>query len=247
MVKEGILLGHKIFKHGIKIDKAKIEMTSKLPPYTSVKRVRSFLGPGGFYRKFIKDLSKIVKPLCTLLNKDVPFKFTEECMQDIVTLKEKLILAPIFAALDWFLPFKIMCNASDYAIRAVLGQRKNKQLHVIYYVSRVLNEAQLNYATTEKEVLAIVFAYENFHSYLIGSKSIVFIDHSTIKYLLEKKESKLWLIRWLLLLQEFDKEIVDKRGTKNLVFDHLSKLETKVIVEEHEIREVFLNQQLLIV
>ncbi|CAA7034140.1 unnamed protein product [Microthlaspi erraticum] len=117
-----------------------------------------------------------------------------------------------------------MCDASDYAVGAVLGQRKEKKLHVIYYASRTLDEAQCNYATTEKELLAIVFAFEKFRSYLVGSKVIVHTDHAALKYLLSKKDAKPRLIRWILLLQEFDLKIVDRKGAENGVADHLSRM-----------------------
>ncbi|KAM1216808.1 hypothetical protein ACFX2J_013049 [Malus domestica] len=136
-----------------------------------------------------------------------------------------------------------MCDASDYAIGAVLGQRKNKQPHVIYYASRTLNDAQLNYSTTEKELLAVVFALDKFRSYLIGTKVIVFTDHAALKYLFTKKEAKPRLIRLMLLLQEFDIEIKDKKGSHNVVADHLSRLvrEDKSI----PIPEMFPDEQLL--
>ena len=117
-----------------------------------------------------------------------------------------------------------MCDASNYTIGAILGQRVGKQAHVIHYASRTLNSAQRNYTTTEKELLAIVFALDKFRQYLLGSKVIVLSDHAALKHLLAKKEFKPRLIRWILLLQEFNLEIKDKRGAENLVADHLSRL-----------------------
>nr|GEW86649.1 reverse transcriptase domain-containing protein [Tanacetum cinerariifolium] len=121
MVKEGIVLGHKILKSRIEVDRAKVDVIAKLPPPTTVKRVRIFLGHVGFYRRFIQDFSKIAKPITHLLKKETPFIFPTECREAFETLKKKLTEAPILVAPDWDLPFEIMCDASDFAVGAVLG------------------------------------------------------------------------------------------------------------------------------
>ncbi|CAN6557506.1 unnamed protein product [Malus baccata var. baccata] len=158
-------------------------------------------------KRFIKDFSRISTPLCRLLQKDVPFEFNEECEKAFKHLKEMLTSALIIRPPNWSIPFELMRDASDYALGAVLGQRKDKQPHIIYYASRTLNDVQLNYSTTEKELLAVVFALDKFRSYLLGTKVIIYTDHAALKYLLTKKEAKPRLIRWMLLLQEFDIEI----------------------------------------
>ncbi|CAN6711735.1 unnamed protein product [Malus baccata var. baccata] len=172
-----------------------------------MERTGHFSNVYGFYRRFIEDFSKISNPFCRLLQKDVPFKFDEECELAFKQLKEKLTSAPIIIPPDWSLPFELMCDASDYALGAVLGKRKDKQPHAIYYASRTLNDAQLNYSITEKELLVVVFALDKFRSYLIGTKVIVYSDRATLKHLLAKNEAKPRLICRILLLQEYDIEI----------------------------------------
>ncbi|WJZ82840.1 hypothetical protein VitviT2T_002565 [Vitis vinifera] len=220
----GIVLSHIISEKGIEVDKAKVELIVKLPSPTTVKGVRQFLGHVGFYRRFIKDFSKLSKPLCELLAKDAKFIWDERCQKSFDQLKQFLTTAPIVRAPNWKLPFEVMCDDSDFAIGVVLGQREDGKPYVIYYASKTLNEAQRNYTTTKKELLVVVFALDKFRAYLVGSFIIFFTDHSTLKYLLTKQDAKARLIRWILLLQEFDLQIRDKKGMENVVADHLSRL-----------------------
>ncbi|WVZ63465.1 hypothetical protein U9M48_013095 [Paspalum notatum var. saurae] len=177
MVREGIVLGHKVSEGGIEVDRAKIEVIEQLPPPTNLKALRRFL-------------------------------------EAFHTLKKALVIATIIQPPDWNAPFEIMCDASDYAVGAVLGQSKDRKHHAISYASKTPTGPQLNYSTTEKELLAVVFAIDKFRSYLVGVKVIIYTDHAALKYLLTKKDAKPRLIRLVLLLQEFDIEIRDKKGEK---------------------------------
>ncbi|GJW68245.1 reverse transcriptase domain-containing protein [Tanacetum coccineum] len=195
----------------------------------------------GFYRRFIKDFSKISRPMTHLLEKNTPFIFSEECIQAFQTLKKKLTEAPILIAPNWDQPFELMCDASDYAIGAVLGQRIEKHFRPIHYASKTMTEAESNYTTTEKEMLAVVYAFEKFRSYLIMNKSIVYTDHSALKYLFAKKDAKARLLRWVLLLQEFDFNVIDTKGAENYAADHLSRLENPYenVLDPKEINKNF--------
>ncbi|GJW68498.1 putative nucleotidyltransferase, ribonuclease H [Tanacetum coccineum] len=219
MVKEGIVLGHKISEKGIEVDKAKIDVIAKLPYLTNVKGVRN---------------SK--------------FEFSEDCKKAFNKLKEKLTTAPTIIYSDWNVPFELMCDASDFAVGAVLEQIIDGKFKPIYYVSKTLNDAQAHYTTTEKELLIVVFSFDKFRPYLILSKTIVYTDHSALKYLFSKQDAKPRLIRWVLLLQGFNIGIKDKKGAENLAVDHLLRLENPNIGElaEEEIANKFLDEHLMI-
>ncbi|GJQ89206.1 reverse transcriptase domain-containing protein [Tanacetum coccineum] len=186
MVKEGIVLGHKISRNGIKIDRAKIDVIAKLPYPTNVKV------------------------------KEAKFDFSDDCKKAFNILKEKLTTAPIIISPDWNVPFELMCDASDFTVGAVLGQRIDGKFKPIYYASKTLNNAQEHYTTTKKELLVVVFSFNKFHPYLILSKTIVYTDHSALKYLFSKQDAKPRLIRCVLLLQGFDIEIKDKKSGREL-------------------------------
>nr|GEV95698.1 reverse transcriptase domain-containing protein [Tanacetum cinerariifolium] len=199
-----------------------------------------FNAPGTFQR-FINDFSKIARPMTRLLKKDIPFIFSKECVEAFQTLKRKLTEAPILIAPDWDMPFELMCDASDFSIGAVLRKRQDKHFRLIHYASKTMTKAESNYTTTEKEMLAVVYAFEKFRSYLIMNKSIVYMDHSTLKYLFAKKDLKARLLRWVLLLYEFTFKVIDTKRAENLADDHLSYLENphQNVLDPKEINESF--------
>ncbi|RVW22066.1 putative mitochondrial protein [Vitis vinifera] len=317
MVHQGIVLGHIISKQDIEVDKAKVELIVKLTSPTNVKGVRQFLGHVGFYRRFIKDFSKLAMPLCELLVKDAKFIWDDRCQSSFEELKLFLTTAPIVRASNWQLPFEQVKNEESYEeswaklriqlprVNPDCKEKKQRESHEailddspllyskvfllltmhepcrekgagnlkmeanfaacedssetsisyllrvcegnprlkitlnginfvdhflnqgapaghesaetpirhesIYYASKTLNEAQRNYTTTEKELLAIVFTLDKFHAYLVGSFIVVFTDHSALKYLFTKQDAKAKMIRWILLLQEFNLHIKDKK------------------------------------
>ena len=196
-----------------------------------------------FHEQKLSDL--VLSSLCRLLEKDTKFYFDESCHNAFEEIKSRLVEASIMAKPDWNREFEIMCDASDYEMGVVLGQKDEKVFKAIYYANKTFNEAQENYFTTEKEMLAIVFACEKFRSYIFGSHVIIHTDDATIKYLMAKKEAKSRLIRWVLLLQEFYLEIKDIKGCDNVIDDHFSRVEKPTVQEEErEIAENFLDEQL---
>ncbi|GKB54634.1 reverse transcriptase domain-containing protein [Tanacetum coccineum] len=174
-------------------------------------------------------------------------KVQDVVKNEIVKLLDSGMIYPISDS-SWNVPFELMCDASDFAVGAVLGQRIDKKFKPIYYTSKTLNNAQEHYTTTKKELLAVIFCFDKFRPYLILSKTVVYTDHSTFKYLFSKQNVKPRLIRWVLLLQGVDIEIKNKKGAENLTADHLSRLEIpdSGTFTEEEIADKFPDEHLMI-
>nr|GEW30235.1 reverse transcriptase [Tanacetum cinerariifolium] len=241
----------------IPIDPKDQEKTTFTCPYGTFAYKRMPFGlcnaPGTFQRCMMSIFHDMIEQTMEVFMDDfsvfensfstekLPFIFSNDCIQAFRTLKEKLTEAPILIAPNWDQPFELMCDASDFAVGAVLGQRVEKHFRPIHYASKTMTQAETNYTTTEKEMLAVVYAFEKFRSYLIMNKSIVYTDHFALKYLFAKKDAKARLLRWILLLQEFDFKVIDTKGAKNYAADHLSRLEKPYenVFDPKEINDTF--------
>nr|GEZ47119.1 reverse transcriptase [Tanacetum cinerariifolium] len=242
----------------IPIDPRDQEKTTFTCPYRTFAYRRMPFGlcnaPGTFQRCMLAIFHDMVKKTMEVFMDDFSVfgnsfenclsrldKMLQRLYQSFPNVKEKLTEAPILIGPNWDLPFELMCDASDFAIGAVLGQRHEKHFKPIHYASKIMNDAKSNYTTTEKEMLVVVYAFEKFRSYPIMNKSIVHTDHSALNYLFAKKDAKARLLRWVLLLQEFDFKVLDTKGAENLAADHLSRLENPYenVLDPKGINETF--------
>jgi len=219
-------LGHVVGNDGLKPDPGKIDKIKNLPIPTTQKGVRSVLGLCGYYRKFVRGFSKIAKPLNELLKKVKQFEWTESQQKAFEELKEKLIQYPILSYPDYEKEFILITDASGRGLGAVLSQLNGdgKEI-VIAYASRSLVQAEKNYPITDQECLAIMWAIEHFHKYLIGKKFMIITDHSALKTLKTAKiPTKGRRARWIMELQQYDFEIKHRSGKENSNADGLSRL-----------------------
>ena len=195
------VLGHSISQQGLQVDPNKIAIIQRVPPPQKQRDVRIFLGLVGYYQRFVKDFSKLASPLFGLLAKDSYFTWSKSCQEALDILKGKLTTAPILQGPNWALPFHIHVDASHKPIGVVSGQEEEKFPYAIYFTSKNLSKAKLNYTVTKKEILAGLHSLNKFRHYITGYQTFVHIDYATIKYLMKKLDVNVIIIRWFLLLQ----------------------------------------------
>lgn len=236
--KEVMYLGHLITQNGVKPDPKKIEAIQNYPIPKTPKDIKAFLGLAGYYRRFIENFSKLSQPLTKLLKKDEPFIWTSLQQDSFETLKTKLCEEPILQYPNYSEIFNLTTDASNYAIGSVLSQGSGSNDLPIAYASRILNKSEINYSTTEKELLAIVWSVKHFRPYLYGRKFRIITDHKPLTWLMNVKDPGSRLVRWRLLLEEYDYEIVYKQGKLNQNADALSRIkpentETSEVIKIH--------------
>ena len=220
-------LGHVVGQGHVKPVDAKITSISEFPRPTSKKHVMRFLGMAGYYRKFCPNFSSITEPLTRLLSKNVKFDWNNHCDKAFEELKAVLVSAPVLSAPNFDRPFKLAVDASDVAVGAVLLQQGDDDVdHPICYFSRKLNKHQRNYSTIEKECLSLILALQHFEVYVTSSSLpiTVFSDHNPLVFLHKMKNKNQRLLRWSLMLQEYDLEIQHIKGKDNLIADCLSRI-----------------------
>jgi len=217
-------LGHVITPQGLKVDPSKVEAVKNARAPNNLNEVRRFLGMTGYYRRFIPNYSQVAKPLFELTKKTTSFLWNEACQKSFEALKQCLITAPVLAHPDFDQSFELHCDASNEAISAVLTQRDaNGREHPVAYASRVLNAAEKNYSTSERECLAVIFFVKKFRPYLHGKQFEIFTDHSSLTWLMKSTHESPRLNRWALALQEYQFEIHYKKGKNNQNADSLTR------------------------
>jgi len=216
-------LGHDVTSEGVKPDLEKVKAIKNIPVPKNTTDVKSFLGLVGYYRKFIPQFSKIAKPLTELLKKSQKWRWDVEQIQSFNFLQAALMREPVLQYTDFTKPFVLTTDASGFAVGAILCQGTISQDKPIAFSSRTLNQAEQNYSTIEKELTAIVWACRYFRPYLLGKHFTIVTDHRPLTWMFSVKDPSSRLLRWRLLLEEYDYMIAYKAGKKNVNADALSR------------------------
>nr|GEW31735.1 putative reverse transcriptase domain-containing protein [Tanacetum cinerariifolium] len=222
-------LGHLIDNQGLHVDHAKIKAVKNWASPTTPTEIRQFLGLAGYYRRFIKDFSKIAKSLTILTQKDKKFVWGKDQEMAFQIRKQKLCEAPILALPEGNDDFVVYCDASIQGLGVILIQREK----VIAYASRQLKPHEENYTTHDLELGAVVFAIKIWRHYLYGTKCIMFTDHKSLQHVLNQKELNMRQRRWLELLADYDYEICYHPRKANVVADALSR---KKIIKSRQLK-----------
>lgn len=216
-------LGYVVNREGLHVDPEKVQAIVNIPRPNNVSEVRRLIGMASWYRKFIKDYSNKIAPLTALLRKNKEFIWTEDCDKALSSIKNCLISAPILKCPNFDLPFTIQCDASGYAIGAVLTQHFDDGEHVICYLSRTLTHSERKYSVTERELLAVLWSVDKLRCYLEGHKFYVITDHYSLKWLDSMKDHIGRLGRWALKMQQYDFEVIHRKGKEHVLADTLSR------------------------
>ncbi|CAM6087794.1 unnamed protein product [Calypogeia fissa] len=225
-VKEGVLLGHRISKEGIAVDHEKVALWLAISFPKSLKEVRAFFGCVGYYRRFIKDYAKIALPLTEMLKKSVDVESTLERVSAFEILKERLTQAPVLITPVWGKDFHVYVDGSGFCIGVVLSKLdEDGRDHPIYFASRQMSAPEKNYSGSDREALGVIYACKKFRHYLLGYKVIFHTDHNSLKYMVNKPDLIVRIARWVLLLQEFNYEVVVRPGKKHANADFFSRID----------------------
>ena len=225
LLQEIQFLGHMVSKEGISVDPAKVEAVMRWERPKSVFEIRSFLGLAGYYRRFIKNFSRIACPMTRLTRKGVSFDWNDKCEESFQELKKRLTTAPVLITPMSGEKYTVFCDASRVGLGCVLMQKGR----VVTYASRQLKKHKENYPTYDLELVAVVFALKLWRHYLYGESLEVFSDHKSLKYIFTQRDLNARQRRWMEILEDFDFSLQYHPGKANVVVDALSRKSRSIL------------------